>query len=68
MSVKTLTLVQEVYFDVCDLLNSGQVDDFSLTGFQEFNTLREFLLEQQHKLEKIELSLTTNQEESEVAK
>ena len=51
------TKLQEVYFDVCDLLNGGQVDDFSLTGFQEFDTLREFLEEQKAKLERIETNI-----------
>ena len=55
--MKTKTLVQEVYFDMCDLLNSGQIDDFTISGFQEFNTLREFILEQKQKLEQIETSL-----------
>ena len=54
MSTKTLTLLQEVYFDLCDLLNSGQADDFSIDGFQEFDTLREFLEEQKTKIERIE--------------
>ena len=55
MAIKTL--VQEVYFDICDLLNSSQVDDIVLNGFQEFETLREFLEEQKDKLEKIEINM-----------
>lgn len=57
MSHKTLTLVQEVYFDICDLLNGGQISDFTLAGFQEFETLEEFLKEQKTKLEQIEKRL-----------
>lgn len=51
------TLVQEIYFDVCDLINSGQINDFVLDGFQEFETLLEFLEEQKTKLERIETTL-----------
>lgn len=51
------TLVQEIYFDICDLINSGQIDDFALKGFQEFETLLEFLEEQKAKLERIEITL-----------
>ena len=50
----TLTLVQEVFFDLCDLIDSGQIDDFRLHGFQEFGTLREFLVEQKEKMQNIE--------------
>jgi len=49
-----LTKVQEVYFDICDLIKSGEVDDIVLTSFQEFETLKEFLEEQKTKLEEIE--------------
>ena len=56
--MKVKTLVQEVYFDICDLLNGNQVDDIVLQGFQEFETLREFLEEQKRKLEEIETSMS----------
>jgi len=46
--------LQEIYFDICDLLDSEQVDDIQLTGFAEFETLREFLEEQKAKLEQVE--------------
>jgi hypothetical protein len=59
MNTKTLTSLQEVYFDLCDLLNSSQVDDFSISGFQEFDTLREFLEEQKNKIERIESTIET---------
>ena len=52
--MKTVTLAQEVFFDLKDLIDSGQIDDFKLSGFQEFETLKEFLLEQIKKLEQIE--------------
>ena len=55
--MKVKTLVQEVYFDICDLLNSNQIDDIVIDGFQEFETLREFLEEQKRKLEKIEVGV-----------
>ena len=47
------TTLQEIYFDLCDLLNSGQIDDFIISGFQEFKTLREFIEEQKTKLENL---------------
>ena len=50
----TITKLQEVYFDLCDLLNSRQIDNIKLSGFQEFDTLREFLEEQKNKLAEIE--------------
>jgi hypothetical protein len=49
-----VTKIQEVLFDICDLINSGEVDDIALTTFQEFETLNEFLKEQKEKLESIE--------------
>lgn len=56
--MRTLTTIQEVYFDLCDLIESGQVDDFCIRGFAEFETLLEFLTEQRDKLAAIEDSLT----------
>jgi hypothetical protein len=53
----TITKLQEIYFDICDLIDSGQIDDFRLRNFQEFWTLREFLVEQKEKLERIEAEL-----------
>jgi hypothetical protein len=50
----TITKLQEVYFDLCDLLNSKQIDYIAISGFQEFDTLREFLEEQKNKLAEIE--------------
>jgi hypothetical protein len=45
-----LTTLQEIYFDLCDLIDSGQVDDIAISEFAEFETLREFLVEQREKL------------------
>ena len=53
----TITKVQEVYFDLCDLLNSRQIDNITLSGFQEFDTLREFLEEQKNKLVEIDAEI-----------
>jgi len=50
MDEKMLTTLQEIYFDLCDLIDSGQVDDIAISEFAEFETLREFLVEQREKL------------------
>lgn len=50
MDEKLLTNLQEIYFDLCDLIDSGQVDDIAISEFAEFETLREFLVEQRNKL------------------
>jgi len=52
----TLTLIQEVYFDLCDLLDHNELDD-SIDGFFEFDNLRECLQEQRDKIARIEMSL-----------
>lgn len=57
----TLTKVQEIYFDISDLINSGEINGINITCLQEFDTLREFLLEQRRKLAEIEESLETNE-------
>ena len=49
-----LTKVQEIYFDIADLINSNEINGVNITCFQEFETLREFLLEQHRKLAEIE--------------
>lgn len=48
------TTLQEIFFDLCDLLDSGQIDDIKLDGFEEFETLREFIEEQKAKIESLE--------------
>lgn len=50
MTNKQKTTLQEVFFDLCDLIDSGQVDDIALSDFAEFSTLSEFLIEQRDKI------------------
>ena len=54
MNNRQLTLLQEVYFDICDLMDSREVDDICINGFSEFETVLEFLEEQKQKLATIE--------------
>lgn len=56
MNKAILTELQEVYFDLCDLLDNNELDD-TINGFFEFDTLRECLEEQRKKLARIELSI-----------
>lgn len=51
------TKVQEVYFDICDAIDEGNLYDVRIDGFDEFNTVLEFLQEQKVKLAEIELML-----------
>ena len=48
-----LTKVQEVYFDICDLLDNNELDD-RIDGFQEFDSFRDFAFEQKGKMAQIE--------------
>lgn len=57
------TLVQEVYFDICDAINEGDLYDYEIQGFDEFATVLDFLKEQKAKLEQIEKLLPTNEGE-----
>ena len=52
----TLTLVQEVYFDLCDILDNNELDD-RINGFYEFDSIRDFITEQKQKLARIEKAL-----------
>ena len=52
--MSTLTKVQEVFFDLCDLIDSGEIDDIKIDCLPEFETLREFLVEQKNKMGQIE--------------
>lgn len=45
-----LTTLQEVFFDLCDILEGDEINDIILTEFSEFETLREFLEEQKEKV------------------
>lgn len=56
MTTNTLTLVQEVYFDLCDILDNNELD-IEMEGLEEFDTIREFLSEQKRKLAQIERNL-----------
>lgn len=53
MTTKLLTLVQEVYFDLCDILDNNELDD-RINGLYEFDTVRDFITEQKAKLARIE--------------
>jgi hypothetical protein len=57
MNQSTLTKIQEIYFDLCDILNQNDLDNVEIEGFIEFDTVREFLLEQKTKIEEIERAL-----------
>ena len=59
MSRNTLTLVQEVYFDLCDLLDNNELSE-SIEGLFEFDDMREFITEQRRKLALIERDLDFN--------
>ena len=56
MTTNTLTLVQEVYFDLCDILDNNELDD-RIKGFYEFDSIRDFITEQKQKLARIEKAL-----------
>ena len=58
MTTDAKTLVQEVYFDLCDAIDKGDLYDYPIQGFDEFATILEFLAEQKSKLERIEKLLT----------
>ena len=61
MSINTLTLVQEVYFDLCDLLDNNELAE-SIEGLSEFDDMREFIHEQKRKLSQIERNLDHDRE------
>jgi hypothetical protein len=50
MTDQNQTTLQEIYFDLCDLIDSGQADGIALDQFAEFKTLSEFLIEQRDKI------------------
>lgn len=50
MDANLLTTLQEIYFDLCDLIDSDDVYDIAISEPSEFDTLREFLVEQRNKL------------------
>jgi hypothetical protein len=58
MSRDTLTLTQEVYFDLLDLLNNNpKLQGMKIEGFEEFKNLTDFIDEQTRKLMVIESDL-----------
>lgn len=58
MTTKTLTLIQEIYFDLCDILESNDYSGIKIKGcLYEFDDLQEFLTEQRAKLAEIETRL-----------
>jgi hypothetical protein len=55
MKMYNLTQLQEVYFDICDLVMSDPaLMKTKIKGLSEFETLGEFLQYQREKLEDIE--------------
>jgi hypothetical protein len=48
-------LLQEIYFDICDAIEKGNLKDIPIDGFQEFDTVLNFLKEQKMKLELLEV-------------
>lgn len=54
---KAVTTLQEVLFDLCDLLEENDLSG-SIEGFSEFTTMREFIIEQRDKVASIETRLT----------
>jgi hypothetical protein len=52
-----ISKLQEIYFDICDLLNVAEVNHIKLKTFQEFKTMQEFLQEQKRKLEELETEI-----------
>lgn len=57
MNKATLTELQEVYFDLCDLLDNNDLADIPINGFFEHDNLLDFITEQRNKLARIELSI-----------
>lgn len=53
----TLTQIQEVYFDLCDILDNNDYSEVKIEGLFDFETLQEFLEAQKAKLAEIELRL-----------
>lgn len=53
---KVITALQEVLFDLCDLLEANDLSE-KIEGFSEFVTMREFIIEQRSKVAVIETRL-----------
>ena len=54
---KAITALQEVLFDLCDLLEANDLSE-KIEGFSEFTTMREFIIEQRSKVAAIETRLS----------
>jgi hypothetical protein len=52
MTEQDRTTMQEIYFDLCDLIDSRQLHDIVLMDFAEFDTVTDFLVEQRNKIER----------------
>jgi len=53
----TLTTIQEVYFDLCDLIENNNLTKTRIKGFYEFENLDQFIQEQKTKIAQIEKAL-----------
>ena len=51
------TALESVYFDICDLIESGDADGIKLTESEDYETLRECLVDIKQRLESIETML-----------
>ena len=53
----TLITIQEVYFDLCDLIENNNLTKTRIKGFYEFENLDQFIQEQKTKIAQIEKAL-----------
>jgi hypothetical protein len=58
MTTNTLTLVQEVYFDICDLLDGNS---YKSIGYEN---RKDFLLCQREKLLRVEMIITPERDKN----
>lgn len=57
-----ITLTQEIFFDLCDLLEENDLEE-TIDGFDGvFHNLRSFVMEQKVKIAEIERQLTAGSE------
>ena len=54
MTNKERTTLQEIYFDLCDLLEKLDCQKIKLKEFDEFKNLEEFIEEQKRRVSNIE--------------
>lgn len=55
--MNSVTKIQEVYFDLCDLETNNNLKLIKIEGFQEFENLYEFIKEQKLKIAELELMI-----------